>query len=241
MQGICRIGVFFGVLVAVATSASGQYLRLTGGFSTNADFFGNETPQGGWVGPYEDTEPLFPPNYATAQFEFYFDPNVSPITIDGGVSLHEVAAVSLLLTHAADNQLVRETYQLGDPGVTAVIEYSAGQGYAIASFRVNFGGGLFVLHLDGLSVIDEPQLGVLPFGNYEYIAQPRVQLATDEGEVIDGQFYTTNLGYRVDFASGLPKGDPGPGCALADVAAPFDVLDFSDVLAFLTSFGDGCP
>ena len=32
-----------------------------------------------------------------------------------------------------------------------------------------------------------------------------------------------------------------PGCSLADLAPPFGVLDFSDVLTFLTAYGAGCP
>ena len=32
-----------------------------------------------------------------------------------------------------------------------------------------------------------------------------------------------------------------PGCNLADVAEPYTVLDFSDVIGFLTAFGAGCP
>ncbi len=228
-------------LAFLASPADAQFLRLTGGFSTNADFFGGEMQDGGWVGSFSDSEPVFPPNYATAQFEIYFDPGTAAIDIDGVMSVHEVAAMTLHLTHTVDDRLVRETYELGDPGVAAVIEYSAGQGFAIASFRVTFDGGLFVLHLDGLNVLSTPVAGVLPIDNYEYISAPRVQLATDAGEVIDGLFYTTNLGYRVDDASVLPNGDPGPGCSLADVAPPFDVLDFSDVLGFLIAFGAGCP
>ncbi len=33
----------------------------------------------------------------------------------------------------------------------------------------------------------------------------------------------------------------GPACSQADLAPPFGVHDFSDVLAFLTAFGAGCP
>ncbi len=39
-----------------------------------------------------------------------------------------------------------------------------------------------------------------------------------------------------------PAGAPGlPGCSIADVAEPYNTLDFSDVLGFLTAFGAGCP
>jgi len=37
------------------------------------------------------------------------------------------------------------------------------------------------------------------------------------------------------------SGGSTPGCGLADVAEPYNVLDFSDVLGFLTAFGSGCP
>ena len=32
-----------------------------------------------------------------------------------------------------------------------------------------------------------------------------------------------------------------PGCSVADIAEPYDVLDFSDVIGFLGAFGAGCP
>lgn len=38
-----------------------------------------------------------------------------------------------------------------------------------------------------------------------------------------------------------PGGSVVPGCNVADLAIPYDVLDFSDVIAFLTAFGAGCP
>lgn len=38
-----------------------------------------------------------------------------------------------------------------------------------------------------------------------------------------------------------PGGSLVPGCNAADIAEPYDTLDFSDVLGFLNAFGAGCP
>ncbi len=219
----------------LASPAHAQFMKLSGGFSTNADFFGGENQFGGWVGAFDDDEPIFPPNYATAQFEIFFDPGLAPVAAEGMLSVHEIADAMIILTHSVDGRLERETIRMGDLGVSAAIEYSL----YIATFRVTYNGGIFAVHLDGLNHEFDPFPGVLPANNLEYIAQPRVQLATDEGEFIDGAIHATNLGYRVDFVSELPPNDI-QGCSVADIAAPFGVVNFDDVLAFLTTFGEGC-
>ena len=43
------------------------------------------------------------------------------------------------------------------------------------------------------------------------------------------------------YVGNIDPTEPMAGCNAADLAMPFGVLDFSDVVAFLGAFGAGCP
>lgn len=222
---VCALSLATGV-------APAQYLRLAGGFSTNADYFGGQYEQGAWVGPFGDFDPPFPVNYVTAQFELIFDSSASATGFQLQTSVFDIQHVYLVLTYMRGGELTMRTLSAADLEVHQ-IEVSDG----FMQFALVFDEGALFINLEGaFSFWVDPVLPQLP--EY-YIAQPRAQFTTDDGAFVDGLFYPTNLGYRVAFSS--PPTPPDDGCGAVDLAPPYGVLDFSDVFAFLIGFGAGCP
>ncbi len=89
-----------------------------------------------------------------------------------------------------------------------------------------------------------PPMTALEFGSDGYLyALP----STGEPEAgrllrIDPQtLIATDLGFLGSTGFTSLTAPPADRCNEADLAAPFGTLDFSDVLAFLAAFGEGCP
>ncbi|MEZ6242607.1 MAG: hypothetical protein R3B57_06135 [Phycisphaerales bacterium] len=232
MSGMKGLLVACAMSVAAGVAPAQLYLRLAGGFSTNADYFGYESTQGGWVGTYDDFEPAFPPNYATAQFEMIFDVTASADAFQHLVSVFDIEYVNLIVTYMGAFELTTRTLTTDDLELHQ-IEVADN----FMQFVLVFDEGALLIGLEGAtSFWPDP---TLPQLKEDYIAQPRIQFTTDHGTFIDSLFYSTNMGYRVSESS--PPAPPADGCGAVDLAPPYGVLDFSDVLAFLIAFGAGCP
>ncbi len=191
------------------------------------------------------------PEGARAMLRLVFDAGAAPDGFAGDQPYF--FSVEGELTVAPDDDPFLEQYWTTIVGVSALssaaLSYNppAGEITINATGLVSSGHG-FVDAMVGIRVGDAfpDLLESLPDDPEDFLGADRVtcHMASSQANVAAswtpaGGFSNGSVSVRARVVE-RPE-EPAPGCSIADLAAPFGVLNFDDALAFLSAFAAGCP
>ena len=157
---------------------------------------------------------------ATAAFSM--DQTPGPFDLSGGVYKQDQGAVATLgLSPDSDGYALIMIGRDPDPHISLKLEISSAPGFAGAT----------------LSLPERPEdYFVAPGGNV------LLQYAEEQGSIASIGWGESVGYFGGKFSIAVREVEPAPADLCdADLAAPFGELNFNDVLAYLTSFGAGCP
>ncbi len=187
------------------------------------------------------------PDRAGVTASFVFSTTARPIASTG---VFVAFAVADFEAHATDLSLNPEPPRTLDPSnASATIIYFIETD--TLTFNISNSDDSFLLSIKRPSGAFSSSMTSLPDapGDYSFAGGPTDQIkasyqnptmtfaADTDWSPADQYENGESIVYMLKLAS-APEPDP---CSEADLALPFGVLDFSDVLAFLSAFGAGCP
>lgn len=179
-----------------------------------------------------------------------FDASAPPVSSDATRIVFEPVSCDLTISSASSPLTVpSQTVTSDDPiaSFTAKLTvFRLTQNYRLEIEAVDAAINQSIeVNIDALPAFG-PSITSLPDDPADYRPLDTMDASYSDGGVLD-DFMAWN--HELGFVNGrmfyraleVEPGTPTPGCNEADLAPPFGTLDFSDVIAYLTAFGAGCP